>query len=295
MSAPHTPAPKIAVIGGSGLYDIEGLADAQWTTVQTPWGAPSDAILTGTLEGIEMAFLPRHGRGHVHSPTTVPYRANIDALKRLGCTDVISVSACGSFRAEMAPGDFVIVDQFIDRTVAREKSFFGTGCVAHVSVAHPTCPRLSDACESAAKAAGVNVHRGGTYLAMEGPQFSTLAESNMYRNSWGADVIGMTNMPEAKLAREAELCYASVAMITDYDSWHPDHGEVDVTKIIETLQGNATHARDLVARLPALLGPDRAPCPHGCDRALEFAIMTAPEARDPALVAKLDAVAGRML
>lgn len=286
---------KIAVIGGSGIYDIDGLTDAQWTTMETPWGAPSDAILTGTLDGIEMAFLPRHGRGHVHSPSTVPYRANIDALKRLGCTDVISVSACGSFREHMAPGDFVIVDQFIDRTIAREKSFFGTGCVAHVSVAHPTCPRLSDAAEQAAKETGVTVHRGGTYLAMEGPQFSTLAESKMYRESWNADVIGMTNMPEAKLAREAELCYASIAMITDYDSWHPDHGEVDVTEIIKTLQGNAANARNLVARLPALLGADRAPCPHGCDRALEFAIMTAPEARDPAVVAKLDAVAGRML
>lgn len=286
---------KIAVIGGSGIYDIDGLTDAQWTTVQTPWGDPSDAILTGKLEGIEMAFLPRHGRGHVHTPSTVPYRANIDALKRLGCTDIISVSACGSFREELAPGHFVIVDQFIDRTFAREKSFFGTGCVAHVSVAHPTCPRLSDACEEAAKGAGVTVHRGGTYLAMEGPQFSTLAESNMYRNSWGADVIGMTNMPEAKLAREAELCYASVAMITDYDSWHPDHGEVDVSEIIKTLQGNAANARNLVARLPVLLGAERATCPHGCDRALEYAVMTSPEARDPALVAKLDAVAGRIL
>jgi 5'-methylthioadenosine phosphorylase len=286
---------KIAIIGGSGIYEIDGLEGAQWTTVETPWGAPSDAILTGTLDGVEMAFLPRHGRGHVHSPSTVPYRANIDALKRLGCTDVISVSACGSFREEMAPGHFVVVDQFIDRTFARDKSFFGAGCVAHVSVAHPTCPRLSDACESAAKTAGVTVHRGGTYLAMEGPQFSTLAESKMYRESWGADVIGMTNMPEAKLAREAELCYASLAMITDYDSWHPDHGEVDVTEIIKTLQGNAANARSVVASLPALLGAERAPCPHGCDRALEFAIMTQPDARDPALMAKLDAVAARVL
>lgn len=285
----------IAVIGGSGIYDIDGLEDAKWQAVDTPWGAPSDEILTGKLEGVKMAFLPRHGRGHKHSPTTVPYRANIDALKRIGATDVISVSACGSFREHMAPGDFVVVDQFIDRTFAREKSFFGTGCVAHVSVAHPTCPRLSDACETAGKAAGITVHRGGTYLAMEGPQFSTLAESKMYRESWGCDVIGMTNMPEAKLAREAELCYASVAMITDYDSWHPDHSEVDVTQIIQTLMGNAEKGRDLVKRLPALLGPDRAPCPHGCDRALEFAILTAPEARDPALVAKLDAVAGRVL
>lgn len=286
---------RIAVIGGSGIYDIDGLKDAKWVQVATPWGKPSDQILTGTLDGVEMAFLPRHGRGHVHTPTSVPYRANIDALKRIGCTDVISVSACGSFREEMAPGDFVIVDQFIDRTVNRDKTFFGTGCVAHVSVAHPTCPRLSDACETAARDAGINVHRGGTYLAMEGPQFSTLAESRMYRESWGADVIGMTNMPEAKLAREAELCYASVAMITDYDSWHPDHGEVDVTQIIATLTGNADKGRNLVSRLPALLGADRTPCPHGCDRALEYAIMTAPEARDPELVAKLDAVAGRVL
>lgn len=286
---------KIAVIGGSGIYDIDGLENAEWITVKTPWGDPSDALLTGTLDGVDMVFLPRHGRGHVHSPTTVPYRANIDALKRIGVTDVVSVSACGSFREEMAPGDFVIVDQFIDRTFAREKSFFGTGCVAHVSVAHPTCPRLSDACHRAAQDAGITVHMGGTYLAMEGPQFSTLAESKMYRESWGADVIGMTNMPEAKLAREAELCYASVAMITDYDSWHPDHGEVDVTEIIKTLTGNADKGRDLVRRLPALLGSERVPCPHGCDRALEFAILTAPDARDPALVAKLDAVAGRVV
>lgn len=288
-------APKIAVIGGSGIYEIDGLEDAAWKTVETPWGAPSDEILTGRLHGTEMAFLPRHGRGHIHSPTSVPYRANIDALKRLGCTDVVSISACGSFREEMAPGEFVLVDQFIDRTFAREKSFFGTGCVAHVSIAHPTCPRLTDACETAAKDAGITVHKGGTYLAMEGPQFSTLAESRMYREVWGADVIGMTNMPEAKLAREAELCYASVAMITDYDSWHPDHGEVDVTQIIATLMGNADKGRDMVRRLPDLLGPERTPCPHGCDRALEYAILTAPEARDPALMAKLDAVAGRIL
>ncbi|MEM9392741.1 MAG: S-methyl-5'-thioadenosine phosphorylase [Pseudomonadota bacterium] len=285
----------IGVIGGSGLYEIDGLQDAKWQTVDSPWGAPSDQILTGTLDGVKMAFLPRHGRGHVHSPTTVPYRANIDALKRLGVTDVISVSACGSFREEMAPGDFVVVDQFIDRTFARDKSFFGTGLVAHVSVAHPTCPRLGAACLDAGTSAGINMHKSGTYLAMEGPQFSTLAESKMYRESWGCDVIGMTNMPEAKLAREAELCYASVAMITDYDSWHPEHGEVDVTEIIKTLMGNSEKAKGLIARLPALLGADRAPCPHGCDRALEFALLTAPEKRDPELVAKLDAVAGRVL
>jgi 5'-methylthioadenosine phosphorylase len=286
---------KIGIIGGSGIYQIDGLQNANWAEVSTPWGDPSDAILTGTLNGVDMAFLPRHGRGHVHAPSDVPYRANIDALKRLGVTDVISVSACGSFREDMAPGDFIIVDQYIDRTFARAKSFFGSGCVAHVSVAHPTCPRLGDACETAAKDAGITVHRGGTYLAMEGPQFSTLAESRMYRESWGADVIGMTGMPEAKLAREAELCYACVAMITDYDSWHPDHGAVDITQIIATLTGNADKARSLVARLPTLLKVDRTPCPHGCDRALEYAIMTAPESRDPTLVAKLDAVAGRVL
>jgi 5'-methylthioadenosine phosphorylase len=286
---------RIGVIGGSGLYQISGLENAEWLTVETPWGAPSDQILTGRLDGVEMAFLPRHGRGHVHSPSDVNYRANIDALKRLGVTDIIAVSACGSFREELAPGDFVIVDQYIDRTFAREKSFFGTGCVGHVSLAHPTCPRLSEACFAAATAEGVRVHRGGTYLAMEGPQFSTLAESRLYREVWGCDVIGMTGMPEAKLAREAEICYASVAMITDYDSWHPDHGEVDISQIIATLGGNADHARGLIARLPALLGSERAPCPHGCDRALEHAIMTAPERRDPAVLAKLDAVAGRVL
>ena len=284
----------LGVIGGSGLYAIEGLEDARWQSVETPWGPPSDQILTGRLNGLRMAFLPRHGRGHVHSPTTVPYRANIDALKRLGVTDIVSASACGSFRDDMAPGDFVILDQYIDRTFAREKSFFGTGCVAHVSVAHPTCPRLSAACLSAAIDAGIAVHDGGTYLAMEGPQFSTVAESRMYR-AWGADLVGMTGMPEAKLAREAEICYASIAMVTDYDSWHPDHGTVDVAQIIATLNGNADKARTLVERLPALLGPDRAPCPHGCDRALDFALLTAPDKRDPNLVARLDAVAGRVL
>ena len=286
---------KIGVIGGSGVYQIDGLQDAQWVSVETPFGAPSDAVLTGRLDDVEMVFLPRHGRGHVHSPTSVPYRANIDALKRLGVTDVISVSACGSFREELAPGDFVIVDQFIDRTFAREKSFFGPGLVAHVSVAHPTCPRLGAACAAAARAQGITVHEGGTYLAMEGPQFSSVAESRLYRDVWGCDVIGMTNMPEAKLAREAELCYASVAMITDYDSWHPEHGSVEITDIIRTLGGNADKARGMVARLPALLGQGRAPCPHGCDRALEHAILTAPAARDPAMVAKLSAVAGRVL
>ncbi len=285
----------IGVIGGSGVYNIDGLEGASWVGVKTPWGAPSDDILVGRLGGVPMAFLPRHGRGHVHSPTTVPYRANIDALKRVGCTDVIAVSACGSFREDMAPGDFVIVDQYIDRTFARDTSFFGAGCVAHVSLAHPTCPRLSDACIAAAADLGIRVHPAGTYLAMEGPQFSTLAESRMYREVWRADVIGMTGMPEAKLAREAELCYASVAMITDYDSWHPDHGEVDITAIIRTLSGNAGKARGLIAALPARLGTVRDPCPHGCDRALTYAVMTAPDQLDPALLAKLDAVAGRVL
>jgi 5'-methylthioadenosine phosphorylase len=286
---------RIGIIGGSGLYQLDSLQNPVWVSVTSPWGIPSDQILTGVLDGVPMAFLPRHGRGHVHAPSDVPYRANIDALKRLGVTDVISVSACGSFREEMAPGDFVIVDQFIDRTRGRASSFFGSGCVAHVSLAHPTCPRLSAACADAARAAGVTVHEGGTYLAMEGPQFSTLAESRMYREVWGCDVIGMTNMPEAKLAREAELCYASVAMVTDYDCWHPDHDQVDVAQVIATLGGNAAHARALVAGLPSRLGADRTPCPHGCDRTLEHAIMTAPDMRDPDLVARLDAVAGRVL
>lgn len=285
----------LGIIGGSGLYEIAGLENARWQAVETPWGAPSDEILTGTLGGVTLSFLPRHGRGHVHAPTDIPYRANIDALKRIGVTDVISVSACGSFREEMAPGDFVVVDQFIDRTVNRVKSFFSAGCVAHVSMAHPTCPRLADACFEAATAAGVRTHQGGTYLAMEGPQFSSLAESRMYRDSWGADVIGMTNMPEAKLAREAELCYVTVAMVTDYDSWHPDHGAVDITQIVNILQGNAARARDMVSRLPALMAPARQECPAGCDHALDHALLTAPDKRDPALVARLDAVAGRVL
>ncbi|MDE3238343.1 MAG: S-methyl-5'-thioadenosine phosphorylase [Paracoccaceae bacterium] len=285
---------RIGIIGGSGLYDIPGLTDAAWQAVETPWGTPSDEILTGRIGGVAVAFLPRHGRGHVHSPTSIPYRANIDALKRLGVTDLVSISACGSFRDEMAPGDFVVVDQFIDRTFAREKSFFGTGCVAHVGFAHPTCATLSAACADAAQAAGITVHRGGTYLAMEGPQFSTLAESRMYR-AWGCDVIGMTNMPEAKLAREAEICYASIAMVTDYDCWHPDHAAVDVAQVIATLTGNADKARALVAGLPERLGPTHDACPQGCDHALTHALMTAPAKRDPALLAKLDAIAGRVL
>ncbi|MEZ5732986.1 MAG: S-methyl-5'-thioadenosine phosphorylase [Paracoccaceae bacterium] len=287
--------PLIGIIGGSGIYQIAGLEDARWQTVDTPWGAPSDQILTGRLDGTRMAFLPRHGRGHVHSPTTVPYRANIDALKRLGVTDIISVSACGSFREDMAPGDFVIVDQYIDRTFSREKSFFGTGCVAHVSLARPTCARLSTACAEASAAAGIRTHETGTYLAMEGPQFSTLAESRLYRDVWHCDVIGMTGMPEAKLAREAEICYASIAMVTDYDCWHPGHDAVDVSQVIQTLTGNSSKAASLISRLAPLLGTHRAPCPAGCDHALDHAIMTAPDKRDAALLARLDAVAGRVL
>jgi 5'-methylthioadenosine phosphorylase len=285
--------PMIGVIGGSGVYDIAGLEGASWVKVKTPWGSPSDEVLLGRLGGIPMAFLPRHGRGHVQTPSSINYRANIDALKRLGCTDVVAVSAVGSLREDYAPGDFVLVDQYIDRTVAREASFFGPGCVAHVSLAHPTCARLGAACMHAASAAGVRIHPRATYLAMEGPQFSTQAESKLYRQ-WGADVIGMTGMPEAKLAREAELCYASIAMVTDYDCWHPDHGAVDVAAVIKTLLANADAARNTVAELPKLL-PSRAPCPEGCDHALTHAIMTAPAKRDADLVAKLDAVAGRVL
>ena len=284
----------IGVIGGSGVYQIDGLEGAGWVKVASPWGAPSDEVLTGRLNGLPMAFLPRHGRGHVHAPSDVPYRANIDALKRLGCTDIIAVSAVGSLREDYRPGDFVIVDQYIDRTFARPKSFFGAGCVAHVGFSHPTCPRLSAACAAAARQAGITVHEGATYVAMEGPQFSTLAESRLYRG-WGADVIGMTGMPEAKLAREAELCYASIAMVTDYDCWHPGHDAVDVAAVIRTLTANAGNARAVIAALPAHLGQDRAPCPHGCDRALDMALMTAPDKRDPALLARLDAVAGRVL
>ena len=283
--------PKIGVIGGSGIYQIDGLAGAEWITVETPWGAPSDAILTGSLGGTDMAFLPRHGRGHVHSPTSVPYRANIDALKRLGVTDILAVSAVGSLRDDFRPGDLVLVDQYIDRTFAREKSFFGSGCVAHVGFAEPTCARLGAAVAKAAQ--GLTLHPKATYIAMEGPQFSTRAESNLYRQ-WGADVIGMTAIPEAKLAREAEMCYASLAMVTDYDCWHPDHGAVDVAQVIATLAANADKARQVVAALPWHLQRHEE-CPYGCDRALTHAVMTAPAKRDPAVLARLDAVAGRVL
>jgi 5'-methylthioadenosine phosphorylase len=284
----------IGVIGGSGVYDIEALENTRRQSVESPFGAPSDELMFGELNGQAMVFLPRHGRGHKLPPNGVNYRANIDAMKRSGVTDIISVSAVGSFKEELSPGTFVIADQFIDRTIAREKSFFGPGLVAHVSMAHPVCPRLGDALEAAAKSVDVTAVRGGTYLAMEGPQFSTLAESELYR-AWGCHVIGMTNMPEAKLAREAEICYATVAMVTDYDCWHPDHDNVQVADIIRVLTANADHARSLVKAVTPNLSARPDACPAGCDHALDTAIITAPDARDPAMAAKLDAVAGRAL
>ena len=286
--------PVIGIIGGSGIYDIDGLEDKAWRHVSTPWGEPSDALLEGTLDGVRCVFLPRHGRGHRLSPTHLNYRANIDALKRAGCTDVISLSAVGSLKANLPPGHFVIVDQFIDRSFAREKSFFGDGCVAHVSVAHPVCPRIGDALQQATHDLGLSSTWGGTYLVMEGPQFSTKAESELYR-TWGCSVIGMTNMPEAKLAREAELCYATVAMVTDFDCWHPDHDHVTVEGVIKVMGENADKARALVKAVVPMLGAVRGPCPAGCDRALEYAIVTSPGQREPGLMARLDAVAGRVL
>ncbi len=284
----------LAVIGGSGVYNIEGLANTHWVKVDSPFGAPSDELLMGELNGQPLAFLPRHGRGHRIPPSEINFRANIDALKRAGATQVISVSAVGSLREHLPPGMFVIVDQFIDRTFARDKSFFGTGLVAHVSMARPVCARLGDAVEQAAKETGIRYLRGGTYLVMEGPQFSSLAESELYR-SWNCDVIGMTNMPEAKLAREAELCYATVAMVTDYDCWHPDHDDVTVEMIVSTLQANADNARALIKHAAPRLARSEAPCPQGCQTALEHALITAPGDRDPALVTRLEAVAGRVL
>ena len=286
-------AGRVGVIGGSGVYELDALENARWQAVETPWGAPSDEILLGELSGLPMAFLPRHGRGHPLPPSDINYRANIDALKRVGCRAAISIGAVGSLREALEPGMFVLVDQFIDRTHARAKSFFGAGITAHVSMARPVCAALCAKLENAAGDAEARVVRGGTYLAMEGPQFSTLAESNLYR-SWGCDVIGMTNMPEAKLAREAELCYATVAMVTDYDCWHPRHDDVTVEAILGVLTANAARARRLIESAAPLLGA-AAPCPNGCRRALDHAIVTAPDKRDPALAAKLDAVAGRVL
>lgn len=289
----------LGVIGGSGVYEFPGLKNERWERVASPWGEASDELHFGELDtgngrSVEMVFLPRHGRGHPHSPSSINYRANIDAMKRAGVTDIISVSAVGSLKEELPPGTFVIVDQFIDRTFAREKSFFGEGFVAHVSMAQPVCPRLGDHIEAACKAHDIPHARGGTYLVMEGPQFSTLAESRLYR-SWGCSVIGMTNMPEAKLAREAEICYATLAMVTDYDCWHPHHDDVDVASVVRILGENAVQSRTVLRAVAESFGPERTPSPQGFDRALDNALITAPDKRDPGLVKKLDAVAGRVL
>ena len=285
-------------IGGSGVYDIDGLENTRWEAVASSFGEPSDELLMGELPtergSQKMVFLPRHGRGHRIPPSELNFRANIDCLKRAGVTEIISLSACGSFKEELAPGTFVIADQFIDRTFARQKSFFGTGLVAHVGLGHPVCPRLGDAIEEAAKGLAIPCRRGGTYLAMEGPQFSTLAESELYR-SWGCDVIGMTNMPEAKLAREAEMCYATVAMVTDYDCWHPDHNHVTVDAIIKVLLANADNGRALVKEVAPTLSGRTGACKAGCHTALDDAIITGPDARDPEMTKKLSAVAGRAL
>ncbi len=285
----------IGVIGGSGLYEIDGLEHMTEVDVETPWGAPSDTLIKGQVGDVSFVFLPRHGKGHRLTPTTVPYRANIDALKRLGCTDVLSISACGSLQEQYAPGEFVMVDQFIDRTFAREKTFFGPGMVAHVSVADPVCSRLSQLAGDAAEAAGAKVHRGGTYLAMEGPQFSSRAESHMYR-AWGCDVIGMTNMPEAKLAREAELPYATIAMVTDYDCWRENEAAVEVTNVLDVMAANTAKAKSAINQLAERLqGQARTLSPQGIETCLDYAMITAPDARDPALLSQLDAVAGRVL
>jgi 5'-methylthioadenosine phosphorylase len=283
----------LGIIGGSGIYDVP-MEKAEWKTVDSPWGQPSDQVRVGEIGELQIVFLPRHGRGHVYSPSTINYRANIDVLKRMDVTDVISLSAVGSLKEELSPGTFVLVDQFIDRTFAREKSFFGTGCVAHVPLSHPVSPLLQDAVAQALDDERIAYKKGGTYVVMEGPQFSTLAESQLYK-SWGASVIGMTNMPEAKLAREAELCYCSVAMVTDFDSWHPDHGEVDVSKVVAVMQSNAGNAKKLILRLADNFPREHLACPVGSDRALDYAIMTAKDSRDPSLTKKLDAVAGRVL
>ena len=284
----------LAIIGGSGLYDLPGLTDTRWVAVDTPWGAPSDEVFLGTLDGVALAFLPRHGRGHRVPPSEVNYRANIAALKSLNVTDLLSVSAVGSLRADLPPGTFVVVDQYIDRTTRRESSFFGPGLVAHVSMAHPVCARLGRHLVAALHASGVPHVDRGTYVCIEGPQFSSLAESRLYR-SWNCDVVGMTNMPEARLAREAELCYASVAMVTDFDCWHPDHDSVTVTAIIQVLLDNANQARRLVSDLAPALARDAHAGACACRHALDHALITAPERRDPAMVHKLRGVAGRVL
>lgn len=284
----------LAVLGGSGLYALDGLDILGEHEVETPWGAPSDIIVEGRLSGVRLLFLPRHGRGHRIPPSNLNYRANIAALKMLGATDVLSVSACGSFRNDLSPGSFVVVDQFIDRTRNRVSSFFGPGLVAHVSMAHPVCSGLSQKVFEACQAAGIQVTKGGTYLAMEGPQFSTLAESKLYQ-SWGCDVIGMTNMPEAKLAREAELPYATLAMVTDYDCWHEEEEDVTVTNVLEVLAGNADKARHMLEALVPTIGPERCPSPDGIETVLDYALVTDPAYRDPAMVEKLRPIAGRVL
>ena len=284
----------LGIIGGSGIYDLPGLENAREEAISSPWGEPSAPLRRGAIAGLPVVFLPRHDKGHRLSPSDINYRANIDVLKRAGVTDLISLSACGSFKEEMPPGTFVLVDQFIDRTHKRESSFFGKGCVAHVSMAHPVSPRLRIHLAAAAEAEGIAIARGGTYVCMEGPQFSSHAESMTYKGL-GYSVIGMTNMPEAKLAREAEICYATVAMVTDFDCWHPDHDAVTVQDIIRVLTTNADKAKGLVARLAREFPREHEPCPIGSDRVLDTALITAPEARDPALLKKLDAVAGRIL
>ena len=289
------PRATLGIIGGSGTYDLEEVRDSQWVAVDTPWGPPSSDLLIGELEGMRTAFLPRHGKGHRIPPSEINYRANIDALKRCGVRDILSVSACGSFREEMSPGDFVVVDQLLDRTRSRPGSFFGTGCVAHVPFAFPVCPRLADTLESAAREAGATVHRGGIYVAIEGPQFSTYAESMIFREMLGCAVVGMTNLPEARLAREAEICYATLAMVTDYDCWHPEHGDIDIRKIRAVMKANSEKSRQSLRNAARALTEDRPVCEAGCERALEFAIITHPELRDPDVVARLDAVAGRVL
>ena len=286
---------RLGIIGGTGVGAVEGLTDQRSISVETVWGKPSDEIIAGRIDNLEMFFLPRHGRGHFLLPSKVPYRANIAALKSLGVSDIISVSACGSFREDLSPGTMVIVDQIIDRTHKRNNTYFGNGCVGHVSMAKPTCGRLSAILGRVADDLGIGSVSGGTYLAMEGPQFSSLAESLIYKNSLDCSVIGMTAMPEAKLAREAEICYATLAMVTDYDCWHPEHGEVSIPEILKILKGNSDAAGSVLSALPALIGGKRTACDHGCDRALEFAVVTAPEARDPALVEKLRTIAGRVL
>ena len=284
----------LGIIGGSGIYDLPGLQDVREEAIKSPWGEPSSPVRHGTIAGLPIVFLPRHDKGHRLSPSDINYRANIDVLKRAGVTELVSLSACGSFKEELPPGVFVLVDQFVDRTYKRESSFFGKGCVAHVSMAHPVSPRLRIHLAAAAEAEGIAIARAGTYVCMEGPQFSTYAESMTYKNL-GYSVIGMTNMPEAKLAREAEICYATVAMVTDFDCWHPDHDAVTMQDIIRVLASNADKAKNLVARLARIFPREHEPCPIGSDRALETALITAPEARDPELLKKLDAVAGRIL